>query len=79
MINPSKRVLTAIASLESDEDFKTIVEWINESLNAQRIQNDTLKDAELLRWGQGKAQQLNQLLVQIHSARDCLHRVASNT
>jgi hypothetical protein len=49
-------------SLKKDVKFKEFIDWIQESLEDERVANDSQLDTVKLRWGQGKAQNLREIL-----------------
>lgn len=71
---PSKRVIQALATLESDADFKEVKEWLAHSL--QQIQHDALhtKDEVQTRWCQGAGQVLDEFLTKANLARETIRK-----
>lgn len=71
---PSKRVIQSLANLESDNDFKEVVDWLNRSL--QQIQHDALhtKDEVQTRWYQGAGQALDEFLIKASQARETIRK-----
>jgi len=59
---PDERTLKALHSLKFQEDWKTVREWIEESLRQVREEGDNISDETLLRWNQGGCQALARLL-----------------
>ncbi len=71
---PSKRVIQSLANLESDNDFKEVVDWLNRSL--QQIQHDALhtKDEVQTRWYQGAGQAIDEFLIKASQARETIRK-----
>lgn len=71
---PSKRVIQSLANLESDNDFKEVVDWLNRSL--QQIKHDALhtKDEVQTRWYQGAGQALDEFLIKASQARETIRK-----
>ena len=62
MIQPSLKVLEAIAALTSDQSFIHFVNWIRESEFIIIRTNINAKEELQLRWNQGKLQNMNDIL-----------------
>ncbi len=71
---PSKRVIQSLANLESDNDFKEVVDWLNRSL--QQIKHDALhtKDEVQTRWYQGAGQAIDEFLIKASQARETIRK-----
>ena len=71
---PSKRVIQALATLQSDPDFQEVKEWLTLSLDT--IKRDALqtKDEVHTRWYQGAGQVLEQFLTKVATARETLRK-----
>lgn len=74
LINPNKRVLQALATLESDADFKELVAWLEES--RKHISHDGFytKDEVQSRWYQGAGQALTEFLEKAKAARETIRK-----
>ena len=73
MITPKDdTVLRAIKNLENNVSWKEIVAWIRESLFAQALKNINLSGEDAIK-GQGRGQELNDLLKIITKADEYLH------
>lgn len=71
---PNKRVIQALATLESDADFQEIKDWLARSL--QQIKRDALntKDEVHTRWYQGAGQALDEFLTKASQARETIRK-----
>lgn len=71
---PNKRVIQALANLESDKDFQDIKDWLANSL--QQIKHDALntKDEVQTRWFQGAGQALEEFLTKASAARETIRK-----
>lgn len=72
MIAPNERLLRALVNLEGNHDFSTVLDWISESYKERLAENTDLVDEIRLRWGQGRAQELNEVLQTVKGARNWL-------
>ncbi len=72
--NPSKRVLQALATLESDADFKEVVAWLEESRKTFALDGFYTKDEVQSRWFQGAGQALTEFLDKASAARETIRK-----
>lgn len=77
LTHPDLRELTALVSLDHNEDFKVILNWLHKSLNEIREANDSTKDETLVRWNQGAAQTLHQFLETSQNSKQSLSKINS--
>lgn len=73
MIRVDDRVLRAFAALEDDPNFEIVVEWLQSRLTATRDATDNQANEVLLRWQQGRAQELKEVLKVAAEARKTLY------
>jgi len=66
-----KRVLSAISSLEHNEDFKLIRAWLKSELSAMREECDTEQGIHLS-WNQGACQAISAVIRVIETARETI-------
>lgn len=59
---PDQRQLKALRNLQTNEDWKVVMQWLEHSLGNIREDSDRQGDAIQLRWNQGGAQSLSDLL-----------------
>lgn len=72
--NPSKRVIQALATLESDADFQEVVAWLQDSKNHFALDGFYTKDEVQSRWYQGAGQVLTEFLDKAKSARETIRK-----
>jgi hypothetical protein len=72
--HPDKRLLQALANLESDTDFKVVKDWLYASLNQMYIDGSYAKEDHQARWFQGAEQVLSELLDKAEHAREALRK-----
>lgn len=68
----------AVSNINSGQ---IVIEFLEEQLSKQRDKNDSELDVTLLRWGQGRAQTLKEVLNYFYKADDnisLLHRENNN-
>ena len=76
MLNkPSPQVLSALAALEDDHNFKSVLEWLESSLDELDVSTRSTKDEVLTRWNQGATQVLTDLVGTARSARVAVSRM----
>ena len=73
----TEKAATAIAHLDTNENFKVYVAFIEDTLENLRAESDTLSTIDELKISQGKRQILVSLLKDIGSAREALRRYCS--
>lgn len=76
-MKPSQELAEALAKLQSDHRFEVLLDWLAQRLDRQRKENDSLYDYQL-GWGQGRAQELNDLLSVVARSPDYVARFARN-
>jgi len=59
---PSEQQLKALRTLSMSKDWEPVKQWLEESLNKIRRSSDREPDETQLRWKQGAAQALSELL-----------------
>lgn len=69
-----QRVLEAMARLKGDADFDVLVEAIKEELSALHRDMTITREETPLRWMQGAAQTLSELLDLIGQSADIVYR-----
>jgi hypothetical protein len=75
MLNhPDKRILQALAALESDTDFQVVKDWLYASLNQMYIDGSFAQEDHRSRWFQGAQQVLADLLSKAENARDAVRK-----
>jgi hypothetical protein len=76
MIPLDKQELQTIVILKRVPEFKQFIDILNKSLNALSLKNATVNDEILVRWNQGRIQELLDITKQIKSADEELHSVS---
>lgn len=71
---PSQQVLSALASVNTDARFEIVKRWLRESLDGLDADNRITKDDVVVRWNQGAAQAINELLTKLESSSDVLRK-----
>jgi hypothetical protein len=74
LTNPSKRVIQALAALESDADFQEVIAWLQDSKNHSVLDGLYTKDEVQSRWYQGAGQVLTEFLDKAKSARETIRK-----
>jgi arginine repressor len=74
LAKPDHRVLNALATLRGSQDFIVVTDWIRQSLSDLDVQTRHTKDEILVRWHQGAAQVLEDLLDRAESAGDVIRK-----
>ena len=74
LVHPSKRVIQALATLQSDADFKEVLAWLNESLTQIDRDCRVTKDEVQTRWLQGAGQVIGDLLSRSANARETIRK-----
>lgn len=75
ILKPDKRVLSALSTLQNDQDFQTVIEHLKVSLETLKQDSAYQKDETLLRWNQGATQALGELLQLAQDSRDLLYKI----
>ncbi len=73
-MSPDKRTLQALAALENDSSFKTVMDWITALRDEARANDRTLLDTHV-RWNQGRAQFGTEIIDAAKSARTELQKM----
>jgi hypothetical protein len=68
------QVLAALSSLNVNQDFLKVKEWLCESLDRLYADGATTKDETIVRWTQGAAQTVRDFLEKAESANDLLRK-----
>lgn len=71
---PDAKVFSALASLEGDANFQTVLQWLDGSLQDLYVGSCNTKDEVLSRWQQGAAQAVGDLLDKAREARTVIHK-----
>lgn len=71
---PDTKVLSALASLEGNNNFETICSWLEESLQDLYASSCETKDEVLSRWQQGAAQAVKEFLVKAEDAAEVIRK-----
>jgi hypothetical protein len=74
LTNPSKRVIQALAALESDADFQEVIAWLQDSKNHSVLDGLYTKDEVQSRWYQGAGQVLTEFLDKAKLARETIRK-----
>ena len=75
MIKPDERVLKAILSLESNDDFKVVKGWMEARLTKTALDSCLTPTEPMRTWKQGRVQELAEILKEMKEARDNLNKV----
>jgi hypothetical protein len=74
LTRPDKQTIQALASLEGNTDFATLIKWVKES-REHLVSNGMLSQDEVrCRWHQGAWQALDEFLGYAEKARDLMRR-----
>lgn len=71
MIKPDINTLKSLAALEGDKHF---INWLKESITHEMGDALHTKDDVLLRWSQGRSQNLREILETVTTARETLKK-----
>lgn len=74
LTKPEQRVLSAFAALANDSDFVTIRGWLEQCRNDLYAEIASTRDDVLVRWRQGMAQAIEQLLEKADTASEVLRK-----
>jgi hypothetical protein len=74
LLKPDLRILTALSALEDDPNFKSVLEWLEGSLDDLDINSRSTKDEVLTRWNQGASQVVGSIVGTARTARATLSR-----
>ncbi|CAB4197167.1 hypothetical protein UFOVP1304_41 [uncultured Caudovirales phage] len=74
LIKPDQRTLEALARLSVDTDFIVFKSWLEDVKRSLHAESPQIRDEVLLRWNQGEAQAVNDVLDRIESAQAALRK-----
>ena len=77
MEKPTTEVYRAFIALEDDPDFQILVDWLGRRLAQIRAINDKTPTELLVRWNQGRAQELTEFLDARTEAREVFRRAVN--
>mgnify|MGYP003643052826 CR=1 FL=1 len=72
---PSIQVLNALASLKGNNQFETILQWMEASLQDLYRDSSNTKDEVLCRWQQGAAQAVSEILEKSKDAEEVIRKL----
>jgi hypothetical protein len=72
---PSIQVLNALASLKGNNQFETILEWMEASRQDLYRDSVNTKDEVLCRWKQGAAQAVSEFLEKSKDAEEVIRKL----
>jgi hypothetical protein len=75
MIEPDEHVLRAFIRLNDDKDYAYLKMWLIDSYQAQINEIVGLANEIHVRWGQGRAQQLQEIVTLFVDARQLLDKI----
>lgn len=71
---PSQKVLSALSSLDGQADYTVVMDWLKESLLALYTDTTRVQNEVLVRWNQGAAQVLEELIDKSKQAREIVSK-----
>lgn len=71
---PNQQVLSALAAVNVDARFEIVKRWLKESLDGLDADTRITKDEVVVRWNQGAAQAIHELLTKLESSSDALRK-----
>lgn len=74
LAKPSHQVLSALASLQGEQNFETVRDWLQQSLDDLYANGASTKDDVLVRWHQGAAQAVRDLLDKAATASEVIRK-----
>ena len=74
LARPSNQVIAALAQLQGNASFETVVGWLEESLQNLYADSARTKDEVLCRWQQGAAQAVADLLEKSKDAPEVIRK-----
>jgi len=77
LAKPTERQAEALKRLQANGDFKVVVEWLNDSIQQIREQNDSIQEETSFRRNQGALWALKSLLEHKEQAGEILQRYRS--
>lgn len=72
---PTLPVITALASLEGNQNFEIVLDWLRSSREALREKNDVMADEMHFRQTQGAIQAVNDVVAGAETARRTLNSI----
>lgn len=75
MVKPTIAELKALSAIKNHPDFKTIVDWFIRSHQIQSMHVIHCKEDCLYRWGQGKCQELEEILYHIDNTEKLIKTI----
>jgi hypothetical protein len=75
IVRAERQVLQALSTLKGDADFEVFVKYLERSLQDLLMNSRMTKDETYLRWQQGAAQAVSQLIETAYTARENLHKI----
>lgn len=74
MTKPDQRTLAAIARLSVDADFVVFKSWLEDVGRSLHAEAPRIRDEVMLRWNQGAAQAIEDIVARIESAQAALRK-----
>lgn len=74
LAKPSNQVLSALASLQGDQNFATVRDWLCQSLDDLYANGASAKDDVIVRWHQGAAQAVRDFLDKAATASEVIRK-----
>lgn len=68
------KILSALASLQGDPNFETVRDWLCQSLDDLYANGASAKDDVIVRWHQGAAQAVRELLDKAATAQEVIRK-----
>jgi hypothetical protein len=75
--SPNKQTLLALAALDGNTDFTTVLDWMKSDLNRLYVDGSYAKDEAQARWHQGAQQWLSEFIDKAANARDTVRNSRS--
>jgi hypothetical protein len=74
LVKPEHKVLSALAALQGNTNFETILEWMAQSRQTLYADSCRTKDDVLSRWQQGAAQAVDDFLTNAQNAQEVIRK-----
>lgn len=74
LTKPNLKVLGALASLQGNKDFETVLDWLVQSLDDLYANGATAKDEVIVRWSQGAAQAVRDFVDKAGTAHEVIRK-----
>ena len=74
LVKPSQQVLSALAALEGNTNFQTILTWLEQSRQDLYATSSITKDEVSCRWQQGAAQAVDDFLTRAANAQEVIRK-----